>query len=395
MFLELNYNMILLRILPKTIFRYLASELTSLMISVTTIIVVIFLSNQLIRLLNFVASGRYPASLLLQLVFLQVPILFGYLLPLGLFVALLLALGRWYAESEMTVMMACGLSRKQLLAMVLGYAFFIMLIVSLLVFWVSPLVAQKRDQILDQAQSASMLQTIVPGQFQVSKDSKRVFYVETLTRDRKNANNVFVASQEDEKGTSKKPDGTQDWLVLSAQDASTWLDSTSGQQYLVTKKGFRYLGSPGKENYQVAQFGEYGMRIDTPSLTGQNEGDEVLSTASLLRLAWHHANDMAELQWRLSMPLSVLILALLAVPLSRVRPRQGRFARLLPAIFIYILYANFMFLSRLWIENQVIPAWIGIIWVHFIALCLALLLLAWFFDKHPLRFLLRGEYKYQ
>ena len=87
----------------------------------------------------------------------------------------------------------------------------------------------------------------------------------------------------------------------------------------------------------------------------------------------------AEFQWRLAMPISVFILSLLAIPLSEVKPRQGKYARLIPAIFIYIIYANLIFVARVLIQKGSLPAFIGIWWVHGLLLLVALGLLAQFF----------------
>ena len=83
----------------------------------------------------------------------------------------------------------------------------------------------------------------------------------------------------------------------------------------------------------------------------------------------------AELQWRLSIPLMVFTLTLVAVPLSRVNPRSGKFAKLLPAVIIYIFYANFMFIARNATASGKIPLWIGMWWIHLLVVFFGLLLI--------------------
>ena len=46
----------------------------------------------------------------------------------------------------------------------------------------------------------------------------------------------------------------------------------------------------------------------------------------------------AELQWRFALVLAVPLMALLAVPMSSVNPRQGRFAKVIPAVLLYLIY---------------------------------------------------------
>jgi len=362
----------------KTLFKYLSKEILLTTVAVTTIVVFIFICNQFVRYLGYVASGKFAIGTLFHLIFLQVPILFGYLLPLGLFLGILLGLGRLYAESEMTVMMACGFSREQLIAMVFGIAVFIMLVVSFLVFWVSPYVALQRDKMIDLADASTVFETILPGRFQVSKDGQRVFYVGSMSRDRHHVRQIFVAQQSEKKANAKKQ---KPWMIISASKGKQFHDSKTKANYIVVESGYRYDGVPGQKDFQITKFGQYGIQLQMAPAAMRHEGTEVIPTLKLIPLAFVKPVYMAELQWRLSLPLSVLILTLIAVPLSQVRPRQGRFAKLAPTIFIYLIYVNMIFVSRSWIEDEKISSIVGVWWIHLVMLILGLYLLHRFLER--------------
>ncbi|MDX1481658.1 MAG: LptF/LptG family permease, partial [Woeseiaceae bacterium] len=88
------------------------------------------------------------------------------------------------------------------------------------------------------------------------------------------------------------------------------------------------------------------------------------------------AEEAAELQWRVSIPLATFILGLLAFPLSRSQPRQGRYGRIAIGLLVFIIYFNLLSAGRAWIENGTVTPEVGIWWVHGVMLLLALFLLA-------------------
>lgn len=359
------------------IFRYLSKEVIYTAIAVTTIVVFIFLCNQFVRYMDYIATGKYAANMLFQLIALEIPVLVNLLLPLGLFLGILLAYGRLYADSEMTVMFACGIGHKQLMHITIGFSLIIVVIITALSIWISPIVAKQRDAVMDEAASATLLQTILPGRFQTSMNGRRVFYVEKMSRDRKKMKHVFIAEQSYPK-SDKQNSNMPKWSILSAQEGNETVDAKTGAHYMVATNGYRYQGIAGQKDYEIMQYHQYGILLGKPKITGQNEGIEIISTKKLLAIARKNPAAMAELQWRISIPLMAFILVILAVPLSRVKPRKGRFAQLIPAILIFMVYANLLFVSRDWLENGTIPAWIGLWWIHLVMFILGLWLYARF-----------------
>jgi lipopolysaccharide export system permease protein len=359
----------------RIITRYLAKEITAAMLAVTVILLFIFMCNKLVRYLGFIAKGKYAAWVLVHIVLLQVPVLLGLLLPIGLYLGILLAYGRLYAESEMTVLAACGFSHKALVRVTLGFALVVMLIVAGFTLWIQPMMVLQSERVLADAKSGSLIQTMMPGRFrEMSSGSKqRVVYVGKLSRNHKQMSNVFMAQRDmHPKKTQKNA-----WEVMFADAGHEQFDIKTGNDYLVTTGGQIYKGVPGQRSFQILHYKDYGVRANNKSLSGINTDPETMSLARLWLASQLSNRAKAELQWRFSIPLAVIILALIALPLSKLKPRQGRFARILPAAIIYIIYANLLFAARGWVSNGAAPSWMGMWWVNIIALLFAIGLNIW------------------
>lgn len=350
------------------IFRYLAKEVFITLISLTAILLLIFMSNQFVQYLNRAAAGNIPVMIIMKLMMLELPNLMGLLLPLGFYVALLIAYGRLYAESEMTVLKACGYGQSDLFKHSFIMAFFVFLVVLVIMIWVSPMIATERAKLMKSTGPKTLIQTIVPGRFRQTSSGKEVFYVESMSRNHQQAQHIFLAR-------TVIKDNKPQWNILWADRAFAQTDVKTLEDYIVLEQGREYEGSPGKANYQVAQFKDYKIRLPHPRLVIQDD----IRTAATHDLIKNYASNLkksAELQWRLSIPLMTLVLTLVAIPLSRVNPRSGKFAKLLPAILIYIIYANFMFVSRDWIVSGKVPLWLGMGWLHVVIGLIGIILIA-------------------
>jgi lipopolysaccharide export system permease protein len=339
--------------------RYLNREVFNALLAVTLVLLLIFLSNQLVRYLSYAASGKLPATILFQLMGFEIPYLLALLLPLGLYLGIILGYGRLYADHEMSVLQACGFSTKRLLYTTAIPVVVIGLVVTLLMIEINPWIAAKKDELI--AKSLSMehvLDTLLPGRFQVSSDGERVAYVEQISRNRKMANNLFIAEQK------TAPDSAQSrWVVVSASHGFQQMDPGTHDRFMVATDGFRYEGIPGQNDYKIIQFKKYAIRMGDAPVGMSRHAEESLPTLALFK-TYHMPDHAAELQWRLSIPISVILLALLAIPLSHVRPRQGRYSSLLPAILIYVVYVNLLLITRSWIEQKSLPISLGLWWVH-------------------------------
>jgi len=351
-------------IVIRIISRYLIKEVVAALLAVTVVLLLIFLSNQLVRYLSYAASGKIAAHLVVQLMGYEIPYLLALLLPLSLYLGIILAYGRLYADSEMAVLNACGMGTKQLLQVTSMLAVVVTGIVVVLMLWINPVIA--RDKARGLAQN-NILDTLRPGRFQVLGDGRRVVYVEKISRDRQHADNLFIAEE-------KKPlpdDNNASWVVVSAAHGFQVKEPTTQEKFIVSTDGYRYEGIPGRNEYKIIQFKQYSVRAPAPISNVRLE-QEAIPTAKLWA-DYANPTSAAELQWRLSMPLSVLVLMLLALPFSHIRPRQGRYINLLPAVLVYIIYVNLLFVSRNWVEIKMVPIFLGMWWVHLTILAVAIL----------------------
>lgn len=356
----------------KIIFRYLTKEVLTVMFAVTIVLLLLFLSDQVIRLLNYAASGKLPTGILWQLVGFEIPYLLSLLLPLGLYLSIILAYGRLYADNEIPVLFACGLSVNALFKIISVLAMGVMFFVLWLMLWVNPVIALKKEQLITNSMAGdNIFRTVIPGRFQISHDGNRVVYVESISHRNKQAHNLFIAEQKKMFG-----DPESAWTVVSAAKGYTEWDAEKKNHFLVAENGYRYEGIVGQHNYKVMQFKKYGIHIFDVIQKNSYQEKEAVPTLQLWK-EYSDPTNAAELQWRISVAFSVFLLAWIAVPLSRVRPRQGRYAHFFPAILLYIVYINLLFIARNWVESKWIPISLGLWWVHgiFMLLGVALFLL--------------------
>ena len=346
------------------IFRYLLKEVFVALTALTIILLLVFMSNQLIQYLNRAANGQIPGMLIMQVMMLELPTLLSLLLPLGFYVAVLITYGRMYAESEMIVMQACGYGPAALLKHTYYIAAMVAALVLVIMLWISPIIAYDRARLLQTTGVQTLIQTLAPGRFHAFSQDRQVFYVESMNRDHTRAQHIFLAK------LLPKEDA-EDWDVVWAKQAYTQTDPKTAEDYLLLTQGHRYHGVPGQADYQIVAFKSYQQRLPHP-IEMVKRDIRAIKTAQLWPLDNPDLQKAAELQWRFSVPLMVLTLTLVAVPLSRVNPRAGKYARLLPAIVIFILYANFLFIARDWLVHGKIPLWLGLWWVHVLVLLLGL-----------------------
>lgn len=336
------------------VYRYLIKEVFQALLVVTFILLLIFLSQQLVHYMSYAVSGKIAPQALLQITGFLVPWLLGFLLPLALYFAILLTFGRLYADNELRVLHASGFSMIRLFGITAVLAVSIALIVMILMFWINPFIAANRQEIIANQSIDSLISTVLPGRFKVLQNGQRVIYVESINHGKHQATNVFMA----EKNSSKT---IPMWTVLSADRAYSELRNNA--DWIVAENGYRYKGVPGEQNYQMIQFGRYRVRIPELTHFGSSRITEAIPTRELLQNYTNPINA-AEFQWRCSIPLSVMLLALLAVIFSRVAPRRGRYTMLLPGMLIYIIYMNLLFVARHLVEQHTISSMLGLWWVH-------------------------------
>lgn len=342
--------------------RYVNKEILITLLAVTFILMLIFLCQQTVRYLSYAASGKIAANILLSLLGFEIPYLLVLLLPLGFYLGMFLVYSRLYADSEMFVLNASGLGERRLFLMVFPLATLVALLVSILAFWVNPWLAGQKDRLIAKGMSEeNILKTLTPGRFHVSSDGRRVIYVERVSERHKYVENIFIA--EDKKLFRESPLNHPNQVIVSAVQGYPFFDKLLKEHFVVATNGFRYEGRPGEMEYKIIQFKKYAVHIPGTVFENERELQEGIPTTRLWK-NYHQPSYAAELQWRISLVLAPLVLSLLALPLSQVKPRQGRYVMAIPLILMYSIYINLLFVARHWLEQGILPAFIGMWWVH-------------------------------
>lgn len=353
------------------VFRYLSREVLLTFSAVSTVLLVIIMSGRFIKYLAQAAQGILDPGVLLLIMGYRIPGFLQLILPLGLFLGILLAYGRLYLDSEMTVLSATGMSEQRLLAYTLAPAILVALMCAWLSFFLTPQGLQNVAQILNDQDALTEFDTLVAGRFQSMRDGSRVTYTQELSDDRDELRNVFISEKRDLSKAKEKDEGI---TVLVAKTGRQEIQE-DGSRYLILNDGYRYDGTPGEADYRVIHYDTYGVLLPKPSVEVKVGERETMSTQQLLDSP--QPRMKSELQWRLSSPLLVLIVTLIAVPLSRANPRQGRFLKLLPAILLYMAYLALLVAARSALDKEQIPIALGLWPVHGVFLLIGLLLVYW------------------
>lgn len=351
------------------VFRYLSRELLLTLSAVSAVLLVIIMSGRFIKYLAQAAQGALDPGVLFMIMGFRIPGFLQLILPLGLFLAILLAYGRLYLDSEMTVLSATGMSQQRLLAYTFGPATLVALLVAWLSLGLAPQGVAQVARILNQQDALTEFDTLVPGRFQSMKGGTRVTYVEELANDRAELGGIFIS----DKRLSK--DNKERSITVLVADKGRQEIQPDGSRYLILENGYRYDGNPGQADYRAIQYDTYGMLLQRPEVSTDIGEREAIPTSEL----WSSDDrrHQAELQWRLSIPLLVFVVTLMAVPLARVNPRQGRFLKLLPAILLYMAYLALLIAMRGALDKGKLPSSVGLWWVHGIFLGIGLLLVYW------------------
>jgi lipopolysaccharide export system permease protein len=238
----------------------------------------------------------------------------------------------------MVVWFSSGVSLTQWIRPVLIFAAPVVFAIGLLSFVLSPWAVSKSEEFRRMMDSRDDVAMVSPGIFQESRQADRVFFVEEVSGERNLVANVFVSSTQHKKlGVMVASRGYQEIMP-------------NGDRFLVLLDGRRYEGEAGSAEYRIYEFERYAMRIETSEGVARAPNNRSIPTPELLRAPT--PAHLAELSWRIGLPLSALILALLAIPLSFVNPRGGRSLNLVLALLVYITYSNLLSIVQAWIAQS-------------------------------------------
>lgn len=352
------------------IFRYLARDLLASTVAVCAVLLLVVMSSRFVKYLAEAAAGRLDANILFAVIAYRLPGFVELILPLAFFLAVLLAYGRLYLDNEMTVLYACGVSPGRVTAYTLVFAALVALVVGWLSLSVTPAGLARAEVLLSYQKERGEFEAMEAGKFYPLRGGRGVSYAERVS-DNNVLEDIFIVDS-----TGANGEDSQIVAVVADRGVAQGVEEDNSS-FLVLEHGRRYQGIPGQAEFQVTQFAEYGQRLSGPSERSARAKTEARATRDLRGTG--RLEDVAALQWRYSTPLLVLVVTIIAIPLSRTNPRQGRFAKVLPAVVLYILYLLVLNAARGGIEEGTISPALGLWWVHLVFLMVGLGLMGWAF----------------
>ncbi len=348
--------------------KYIRHNLVTLFFAIIFIIGLVVFGNQFVMMVQESVERGIPFQELMPLVSFKMIRDVSLILSLSLFLAIILTISQLYKNSEAVVMNSLGLSDKHFIVFIQPLVLLSFVIIFFLTIYAVPWAMQQKNIMEEETKNASEFSFITAGEFEVFKQGKIVFYASESkpldTIEGQNMEEIFIYTFDNEKP-----------VIVLASEAKKYIDSESKSIYLRLKDGVRYQGIPGNENINILNFDWYDLEI----VSGELQKSIVIytkiegkSTLDLVKEGGRYAN--AELQWRLSQPITVLILSVIGVFLGKTSPRGGKGVNLLIGIIVFMLYYNGLLIAKSAIELGQMDPIIGLWGVHLLMVLLLLLL---------------------
>jgi lipopolysaccharide export system permease protein len=343
--------------------KYIIREIGKPLLAGCIILIAIFVGARAADYLADAAEGLILVSTVVQLISLRILTALELLVPIALYLSVVAGLGRLYADSEITALQGSGISETRLLNSVLKLSLLCALLVGCLSIYVRPWAYQKTYQLQAQAEAVFTLSKLEAERFYESPQAERTIFFEDINRGRQLLKGIFLRNQSD--------NNTQ---LIYAQAAYP-LANSEDDPVLVLLKGHLYtLDRNGSQDLTVS-FQEMKLRLADQN--GEMLGYKRKAVATSVLATSDNLEDIGEFQWRVSRPLSTLLLGLLGVPLSRATPRQGKFAKGLMAILIYAVYYNASAMAKTWLDRGVVEPIPGLWWSEALLAVFLIMLLLW------------------
>lgn len=339
--------------------RSLQQELLQTAISAFAVLLGIVIAQRVTYYIGVAASGRVGSDAINTLLGFSMLKFLPMLLSLTLFLAVLLTLTRQHRDSEMVIWFSSGFGLTQWIRPVLTFALPVIILIGFLSLFVTPWATSKSADYKEQLQRQDELASITPGVFKESKSADRVYFIESFDKLGYEVKNIFIQSMQHQRlGV----------IVASKGHRETM---PNHDNFLIMDKGRRYEGKPDTAEFSSTTFERYAIRLESKE-SKEKPPIVIQAIPSTLLLEEHNATNNAEIQGRISIPISALILVLLAIPLSFVDPRSGRSGNMMMAVLIFIIYNNLISIAQAWITQGRVATAIGLWPVHgvFLALCL-------------------------
>jgi len=348
--------------------RYVRRNLFTLFFAIVFIIGLVLFGNQFVLTVQESVEEGIPFQELMPLVSFNMIRDVSLILSLSLFLAIIITISQLYKNSEAIVMNSLGLSDKNFLLFIQPLVLLSFVIIFFLTIYAVPWAKQQKNIMEEETKNASEFSFITEGEFEIFKEGDIVFYaseskVQNVVN-QQNMEEIFIYAFDD---------GNP--IIVLASEAKKYIDSKNKSTYLKLKDGVRYQGIPSNENVKILDFNEYDIEIVSGELQkslATHTKIEGKSTLDLIKEGGRYAN--AEFQWRVSQPITVLILSVIGVFLGKASPRGGKGVNLLIGVVVFMLYYNGLLIAKSSIELGEIDSIIGLWGVHLFMLLLILLL---------------------
>ena len=342
--------------------RYILREVTMQWLGVSGVLLAIMLTDQVARVLERAAEGGFPRGVVFELILLGATRSLPMVLPIALLLGIVLALGRLYHDSEMTAAQACGTGSRIVLLPVIAFTLVLTALLAYVSLQVAPSAAARMLELSNEALRAGQFAPISPGKFSTFGGGGTVVYAQAADPDG-TLRRVFV----------QRSRGNLFEIALAQRATHTFAEG-GDIQVITLFDGERYEGIPGERRFRIVRFAENTIPVRLPEMSGGVMKLDGVPTRALM--ASDKPDLRGELHWRLALPIMAVVMGLIAVPLARLRPRQGRYARVGFAILIFFVYIELAIAGKVWLVRGVTPEWLGLWWVHgAVALCAGALLL--------------------
>jgi len=341
--------------------RSLSQELLNSAIGAFGVLFGIVIAQRLTYYIGIAANGGIASNAINTLLGFSMLKFLPMLLSLTLFLAVLLTMTRQHRDSEMVIWFSAGQGLFAWIRPILSFSSPIIIMIAFLSLFVTPWAINKSSDYKTQLKKQDEFATITPGVFKESKNANRVYFVEAFDQLGTTVKNVFIQSiQHQRLGVIVAKEGHRETMA-------------NNDNFLVMLQGRRYEGKPESSEFSSTTFDKYAVRIEAkeskeaPIISVQALSSEALVTE-------HTPANNAEIQGRFAIPISSLILVLLAIPLSFVNPRSGRASNMAMAILIYIIYNNMISITQAWLAQGRLSPIIGLWPVHLIFISLTVYL---------------------
>lgn len=342
--------------------RYLVLEILKSSTATTLILFIILMSNTLGSVLADISEGKTPLQALLPVLVGQSVYILSLLLPLGFFLGVVFAFGRLYKDHELVVLQSCGYGYRSLFTVVLITMLPVLMLTAWCSIWLSADMLQRAKNIIDAEQNIHEFQLLKVGRFNASRNSNHVFFMQSMSADRMQVFDIIIIRQ-----------GKQKNLFETARQGRHKVDKNTGDLFLEIGPGTRYDGTAGDADYNIIEFDRHGILLEKKENRASTLKSKQKYFSQIISSDKH--KDQVELLWRVTIPVTLIVLGLLAVPLSYIAPRQGRYGKIGYALLVFIVYLNLLGFSKTSLETGNLPLWLNFWWVHGLFIILTLILL--------------------